>query len=81
MTERNWYLTGFTLFLSLILSRTYSLILELVRPASGTALVAAVTRLTMCFWSIDPSPGGTSYPESSSPSPSPSVRFSRKLAH
>ena len=29
-SQRNMYLTGFTLFLSLILSRTYSLILDLI---------------------------------------------------
>jgi len=31
LAERNFYLTGFTLFLSLILSRTYSLVLELIQ--------------------------------------------------
>jgi len=31
LSERNMYLTGFTLFLSLILSRTYSLILDLIK--------------------------------------------------
>ena len=36
-SERNMYLTGFTLFLSLILSRTYSLIL--VSPSASLAWV------------------------------------------
>jgi len=31
LSERNMYLTGFTLFLSLILSRTYTLIMDLIK--------------------------------------------------
>ncbi|KAH8924688.1 hypothetical protein BT69DRAFT_1280317 [Atractiella rhizophila] len=35
--ERNMYLNGFTLFLSLILSRTYSLILDLIKTQEDLA--------------------------------------------
>jgi len=37
LSERNMYLTGFTLFLSLILSRTYSLVLDLIKTQEELA--------------------------------------------
>jgi len=39
LSERNMYLTGFTLFLALILSRTYSLILDLIKAQEELAKV------------------------------------------
>ncbi|OZJ06964.1 hypothetical protein BZG36_00077 [Bifiguratus adelaidae] len=39
--QRNIYLTGFTLFLSLILNRTYSLILEILRSEEKLAALEA----------------------------------------
>ncbi|SGY54775.1 BQ5605_C006g03909 [Microbotryum silenes-dioicae] len=39
LSERNFYLHGFTLFLSLILSRTYSLVLDLIKAQEDLALL------------------------------------------
>lgn len=39
LSERNMYLTGFTLFLSIILNRTYNLILELIAAQEQLAKV------------------------------------------
>lgn len=41
LSERNFYLTGFTLFLALILSRTYSLLLDLVKSQEDVAILKA----------------------------------------
>ncbi|KAK4048395.1 Endoplasmic reticulum transmembrane protein 3 [Microbotryomycetes sp. JL201] len=39
LSERNFYLHGFTLFLSLILSRTYSLVLDLIKAQEDLAIL------------------------------------------
>ncbi|GAA5916339.1 hypothetical protein JCM5296_003090 [Sporobolomyces johnsonii] len=39
LAERNFYLHGFTLFLSLILSRTYSLVLDLIKAQEDLAIL------------------------------------------
>jgi len=39
LSQRNFYLHGFTLFLSLILSRTYSLVLDLIKTQEDLAVL------------------------------------------
>lgn len=41
ISERNMYLYGFTLFLSLILSRTYSLVLDLIKAQEDLVIAQA----------------------------------------
>ncbi|GAA5821725.1 hypothetical protein JCM10212_002168 [Sporobolomyces blumeae] len=41
LAERNFYLHGFTLFLSLILSRVYSLVLDLIKAQEDLAVLKA----------------------------------------
>ena len=49
-TERNFYLHGFTLFLSLILSRVYSLVLDLIKAQEDLAIIKSqVNPLSFCL--------------------------------
>lgn len=48
-SERNFYLHGFTLFLSLILSRVYSLVLDLIKAQEDLAIIKAQVRKFLLF--------------------------------
>ncbi|KAI5477727.1 hypothetical protein MNV49_006010 [Pseudohyphozyma bogoriensis] len=44
LSQRNFYLTGFTLFLSLVLSRVYSLCLDLLKAQEDLAILQTKTK-------------------------------------
>ncbi|CEQ41775.1 SPOSA6832_03541 [Sporobolomyces salmonicolor] len=52
LAERNFYLHGFTLFLSLILSRTYSLVLDLIKAQEDLAILKQQVRPLSFSWIV-----------------------------